>query len=150
MPYWYEAVAGAVVDAFVDHVAMVPEYCTPRPSDPTAVKRSRWLSIVIQFLGPMTPERVFPFGTVLIIFSKTVKQVFSKVCGVFIALTVALLSEEKMRKSDWKVVFVVVTRGPPFLPVPLMYSATLAPSNENGVVSKESACSKLLKLVVLA
>jgi len=143
----YEAVLGAVTDEFGDQVAMVPEYSTPRPSEPTTVKRSRWLSIVIHVLGPMTFESVIPFGIVLIIFSKTVKHVFSKACAEDMALTVALLSDENMRRSDRKVVFCVVTRGPPCCPVPLRYSLTLALSKENGVLSKWSAPSKLLTLV---
>lgn len=111
---------------------MAPEYATAL----VAVK-SRLLCIVIHLLGPMTPERVTAFGTVLIIFSNIVKQVFSKVVWVLaIALTVALLSFSKRRLSDWKVVFEVVTKGPPALPVPLRYFRRPTLSNTNGVSSK--------------
>jgi hypothetical protein len=63
--------------------------------------------IFLTGLGPITLESVTVLGTVLIIFSKTVKHVSSKACGEDIALIVALPSEEKMRKSD-----LVVTFGP--------------------------------------
>jgi hypothetical protein len=77
---------------------MVPEYWTAPVGE-----RSRWLSIVIHGLGPITPESSTPLGTVLIIFSKIVKQVSSKDCGEDMAWIVAFPSEENIRKSDRKV-----------------------------------------------
>lgn len=111
---------------------MVPEYRTSPVRE-----RSKWLSIVIQGLGPTAlVESWTPFGTVLIILSKTLKQVSSKLCGVDIALIVALLSELKIRRSERKSVLLVVTRGPPAWPDPLRYSAILTLSKMAGVLSK--------------
>lgn len=83
-------------------VTIDPEKVTA-PDD----KRSKWASRVIQGLGPITSESETPAGTVLSIFSKIVKQVFSKADAEDMALIVALPSEEKMRRSD-----LVVTLGP--------------------------------------
>lgn len=78
-------------------------------------------------------------GTVSSIFSKMVKHVLLKDAGEDMALIVALLSDLKMRRSDCMVTFLVVTRGPPLLPVPVRYSWTWVLSNLNGVLSNVSA-----------
>ena len=87
----------------------------------------------------MTLESVVPAGTVLSIFSNVAKQVFLKVAAEDMALTVTFLSDVKMRRSDCMVTFWVVTRGPPFFPVPVRYSWTCVLSNLKGVLSKVSA-----------
>jgi hypothetical protein len=84
-------------------------------------------------------ESVVPAGTVLSIFSKMFKQVDLKEAAEDMARIVALLSDWKMRRSDRMVTFWVVTRGPPFFPVPVRYSWTCVLSNLNGVLSKVSA-----------
>jgi hypothetical protein len=49
---------------------------------------------------------------------------------------VALLSELKIRRSEFSVELRPTTSGPPFKPVPLMYSLTPALSKTSGVLSK--------------
>ena len=60
---------------------------------------------------------------------------------------VALLSEEKRRRSERVVALKPATKGPPHLPEPFKYSETPTWSNTLGVESKESAPSVLRMLV---
>lgn len=96
---------------------MLPEYWTWPVGD-----KSKWLSIRIQGRGTTGSDSFIPLGTVSIIFSKIVKHVSWKACGADIALMVAFLSELKIRKSERKVSFLVVTSGPPAFPSALRYS----------------------------
>jgi len=58
-------------------------------------------------------------------------------------LMVALLSDEKSRRSEFVVSLKPTTRGPPALPVPLRYSFTLDASKTAVVLSKLLAPSRL-------
>lgn len=115
----------------MDQAVMIPWKFTV-PSEP----RSKWLSNIVHGLGPMASESVTALGTVFTIFSKMVKQVFSKAVAEDIALTVALPSEEKIWKSDLSVTLCPTTRG--LVVFPEMYSLTPTLSKTPGVLSNVS------------
>ena len=55
---------------------------------------------------------------------------FRRVRGEYFCI-VAFLSDKYKRRSDWTVLFEVVTRGPPRSPVPDKYSLTLEPVSKS-------------------
>jgi hypothetical protein len=112
----------------MDQAVIVPVKFTV-PSGP----KSKWLSSMVHGLGPRVSESFTASGTVFSIFSKMVKQVFSKFVAEDIALMVALPSEEKIWKSDLSVTLCPTTRG--LVVFPERYSLTPTLSKTPGVLS---------------